>query len=400
MRSLVLAVLLPCLQEESVPKLIEQLGHADPAVRDRASTALSKKGMEALPALESAAEDADSEVRLRARDILPRLLQHCAIQESVTAAVDWLLRHQSKTGTWSAKAMPCGCPVDDRQNDPHEAGLTGLALLALLRSAGDRAGEAVDRAAAALQGPIETGSKGLYDRALSTFALAELCARRQAPELKRSVRKAVDGLLEARNPGKAWRYSPRGGDNDTSVTFWCGLALLAARGAGIEIPEAAVQGAIAWIDEVTERGGYGRIGYTYRGWGKCGLPGRNEQVEWHMTTSAQGHLLRKLLGAPDGERGLLLAWNLLLCDLPDAGPFKRDFCYWFAGTLAMREIQGPRWERWSTAARPVLLGLQKPSSDRCARGSWDPVDRWSDEAGRVYATAMNLLTLELLAPNP
>ena len=31
----------------------------------------------------------------------------------------------------------------------------------------------------------------------------------------------------------------------------------------------------------------------------------------------------------------------------------------------------------------------------CANGSWDPVDRWGFEGGRVYATAINALTLEV-----
>ena len=28
-------------------------------------------------------------------------------------------------------------------------------------------------------------------------------------------------------------------------------------------------------------------------------------------------------------------------------------------------------------------------------GSWEPIDRWGGEGGRVYATAINALTLEV-----
>src|SRR4029077_5794575 len=34
-------------------------------------------------------------------------------------------------------------------------------------------------------------------------------------------------LKQARNPGTAWRYGIRDGENDTSVTSWAGAALLA-----------------------------------------------------------------------------------------------------------------------------------------------------------------------------
>lgn len=406
MRCLILALLLPCAQEDPLPRLIERLGHADPAVRDQASLELRKKGAEIVPALEAAWDDSDCEVRLRVREILPALLERRALRESISSGLDWLIRHQSKAGSWSSKGSRCRCPADDRPSDLHEAGLTGLALLAVVRSprTDPRSEAAITRAAAWLSDGrvgFESDCKRMYDIAIATLALSELCARSPSVELKKSVRQAVDHLLEARNPRKAWRYVPRSGDNDTSVTFWCGSALLAARRAGIEIPEPAVQGTLAWLDEVTERSGYSLVGYTYRGTAKITTPSRNEQFDRHMTTTAQGHVLRKLLGAPDGDRGLRMACEILLHDLPDADPNKRDFCYWFAGTLALRELQGPqgpRWERWSKAARPVLLGLQKPSCDGCAGGSWNPDDRWSDEAGRVYATAMNLLTLELLAP--
>jgi hypothetical protein len=44
----------------------------------------------------------------------------------------------------------------------------------------------------------------------------------------------------------------------------------------------------------------------------------------------------------------------------------------------------------------ALTPNQKRSgTDGCQVGSWDPsVERWGFEGGRVYATAMNALTLE------
>ena len=39
---------------------------------------------------------------------------------------------------------------------------------------------------------------------------------------------------------------------------------------------------------------------------------------------------------------------------------------------------------------------EKDKKDRCLEGSWDSdVDRWCFEGGRVLATALNVLTLEV-----
>lgn len=34
-------------------------------------------------------------------------------------------------------------------------------------------------------------------------------------------------------------------------------------------------------------------------------------------------------------------------------------------------------------------------ADGCTWGSWDPIDRWGEKGVRVYATAINVLTLDV-----
>ena len=46
------------------------------------------------------------------------------------------------------------------------------------------------------------------------------------------------------------------------------------------------------------------------------------------------------------------------------------------------------------ALRKALLPHQRAKDAGCAAGSWEPVDRWGGEGGRVYATAINAMTLE------
>jgi hypothetical protein len=42
-----------------------------------------------------------------------------------------------------------------------------------------------------------------------------------------------------------------------------------------------------------------------------------------------------------------------------------------------------------------ILAHQRMDPTDCRRGSWDPVDPWSADGGRVYATAVNTLCLEI-----
>ena len=54
------------------------------------------------------------------------------------------------------------------------------------------------------------------------------------------------------------------------------------------------------------------------------------------------------------------------------------------------------WKGWNEAMKNALVPTQKLKKDGCTDGSWDSdVDRWGFEGGRVYAAAINALTLEV-----
>ena len=57
------------------------------------------------------------------------------------------------------------------------------------------------------------------------------------------------------NPFGAWRYSPSGKEADTSVTGGVLMGLLAARNAGIEVPDEAIDRAIAYFTQMTAESG-------------------------------------------------------------------------------------------------------------------------------------------------
>ncbi len=84
---------------------------------------------------------------------------------------------------------------------------------------------------------------------------------------------------------------------------------------------------------------------------------------------------------------------------PQEGPPKgRDYYLWYNCTLAMFLSGGRPWERWNDCVRDTIIKLQDRKG--CQRGSWDPTDRWgsSGGGGRIYSTALAILTLGSLLP--
>ena len=60
-------------------------------------------------------------------------------------------------------------------------------------------------------------------------------------------------------------------------------------------------------------------------------------------------------------------------------------------------MKGDHWKKWNEALHPLLVSSQSQTG-RLA-GSWNPHypvrDQWAPHAGRLYVTAMNLLSLEV-----
>jgi hypothetical protein len=72
-----------------------------------------------------------------------------------------------------------------------------------------------------------------------------------------------------------------------------------------------------------------------------------------------------------------------------------DYYYWYYGTLAMFQVGGDPWERWNKAMTGSLVAHQRLDKADCRYGSWDPIDPWAADGGRVYSTAINTLSLEV-----
>ena len=78
---------------------------------------------------------------------------------------------------------------------------------------------------------------------------------------------------------------------------------------------------------------------------------------------------------------------------PRWSPRTVNYYYWYYGTYAMFQFAGPKWKTWNKAMLSALLPHQRNGG--CEDGSWDGVGEWCAPGGRVYATAINVLTLEI-----
>jgi hypothetical protein len=361
-------------------------------------------------------------------------------EAAVLAGLQWLARHQSEDGSWSADAFDerCygGAPCDGKGYPEHHVGLTGLALLAFLGAGHDdrsvatwtdpvtgkptRAGDVVKRGLKWLrstqddQGSFSASSgKWGYNHSIATLAMAEAFGLSRLPQWKESAQLAVASLLGGQSsaPGASgllgWRYRPRDGESDISVTGWCVMALKSAELAGLDVPRGALEGAYEFCREVTDEAS-GQVGYLRRedAGQQVKAAGKNEDFQNHPALAAVGMLVRTFTRHDVDDPMLEAAARLLAKDLPQwSKPRKSiDFYYWYAGSLALNQFDGPDspragagryWKPWNESLVKALVDNQVRNAHLCQDGSWESDDRWGFEGGRVYATAINVLTFEV-----
>jgi hypothetical protein len=309
----------------------------------------------------------------------------------------WLAAHQDKDGA----------SVSEHKSDKvSRVGLTGLSLLTFLAAGstptkGTHA-KAVAGAVGWLRGQMDKdgligtmrGRSFAYEHAIATLALALTVQVEPDEGLRKEVGLAVQWIEKARNPYKVWRYFPRDGDNDTSVTGWMVAALVAARDAGVTVNPEALKYAAAWYDEVTNPG-TGQCGYTKRGEGSSRAMGSELQFPAAKTEAmtASALLARLTLGQKVETHPVLsTARDTILAKTPAAeDPQAFDLCYFLYASLAIARLDETSQRTWRQALEPVLLAAMRPEGDDT--GPWSTPDPWQDEGGPIYATSLATLTL-------
>ena len=91
--------------------------------------------------------------------------------------------------------------------------------------------------------------------------------------------------------------------------------------------------------------------------------------------------------------------DLLMRALPewDVDGLTNDVYYWYFGSYAMWHAGGRHWKAWSMSMKRAIADSQR--RDGAHLGSWDCEGPWGWCGGRIYSTAMCVLSLESFAYN-
>lgn len=348
-------------------------------------------------------------------------------ERSIGRAVDWLHRHQYPDGSWDSRTFFQLCTPAVNQHvclqggqPEHNLGLTALSALAMLESGiadasssdprRDDVRASCGRALRWLTGRMDaSGCVGpragryLYGHAISTLAFCRAYdVLADDPMWKHWARRATQYLVNARQPDGAWGYGFRSGEANMSVTAWAAAALDAARRIHVGVDEMdpwASRQLTAWVDSLTDPDTF-RVSYT-RGHRGPAHPRPQDPYERNESATAAALVVRSCIGARPEAAEIRGGVTMLSADLPfwPSDSATVDFCHWYFGTRALLAIEGSdgsMYRAWAARTLRALADHQTTFYEGCGNGSWKPVDRWGNEGGRIYSTAMGALTLGVI----
>ncbi|MEN0110170.1 MAG: hypothetical protein AAF805_05565, partial [Planctomycetota bacterium] len=335
-------------------------------------------------------------------------------EAAVARGLAWLAEHQNADGTWSLvhSTGRCRgrCPNDARIGGEAPAansvrGATALALLPFL-GAGQTPSEGrhrrvVRRGLAALVrlGREESGMPGrswsdngrMYAHGLATIALGESYGMTGDSRLRAPADDALAYLVAAQHERGGWRYRP-GQSGDTSVTGWQVMALKSGQLAGLSVPPRVAKRAGAFLDSVAVSRG---AEYRYTPPSRVGLEEGEEPPDpggGTPTLTAVGLLSRMYLGWRQGDPRLARGIAALAEEGPDRGNYYFNY-YAAQAIFHATGGAGPVWRAWNEELREQLIAQQETEGHR--RGSWWVEGPHNRRGGRLYTTALAVMTLEV-----
>jgi len=285
------------------------------------------------------------------------------VEQAYLRGVEFLVRTQQPNGTWA-------------DNYGQQPGVVALCLTAILAHGDDpnhgpyavtikRSIDLLMTQRNASNGYI---GSSMYNHGFATMALAEAYGQVDDARIGPALQKAVDLLLTSQNnnPMGAWRYSPEARDADTTVSGACLTALLAARNAGIGIPEESIRKALTFYRNCQSSDG---------GFGYTGPQGSN------APRTAVASLVHAL--AKRKDTAVYKGANLYLRNAPGAesGYYLHYYIYYASQAFFHAGVE--EWEQWNAGNMKLMISSQN------ADGSW------SGSHGTSFATAATLLSLAL-----
>jgi hypothetical protein len=319
----------------------------------------------------------------------------------------WLAAHQAPDGGWSARDYTRQCrhhkPCRGEGIAEFDIGVTALAVLAFLGAGHSPSADGpyrrqVSKAIEYLQSNQDAagafgayGDRFMYNHAIATFAVSEAYGMSGIDRCRDSAEAALRYCLASQQSGGGWDYSSEHTNrNDLSITGWIVMALRSAEDAGLPVPQQEKASVRRFLDRAFTASGLGIYADREPEAGRQGI----NMVAVALLT----HFY--LDGSPNDPRVRAAVRRLVPGHVPDAREFSRwdrsfqSFYYWYTATLCLFHLGGAEWEGWNTLLQRSLLPLQSRGSH--VEGSWDPEPSWIGmSGGRVYATAINVLSLEV-----
>ena len=312
-----------------------------------------------------------------------------ASEQAVARGLRWLAAHQRDDGSWHFNHLQGGsCKYClNPGNHGSTTAATGLALLPFLGAGHThKRGEYQDVVRRGLDflksrmlvtaagGDLQDGSN-MYAQGIATLAMCEAYALTRDPELMNPCREAIRFIDYAQDKkGGGWRYFP-GQLGDTTVTGWMLMALKSGQLTYMPISAGVLPAAQRFLDGVQDDGG---ACYGYQ------APSKQD-----YTMTAIGLLCRMYAGWPRSQPALERGIRML----SKKGPSQTDLYYDYYATQVMRHYGGPEWVAWNLELREHLIRTQDTTGHQS--GSWYFPDKHGDQGGRLYNTAMAVLTLEV-----
>lgn len=297
---------------------------------------------------------------------------------------DYLAETQKKDGSWGKGAQMFG---------DEDTGITALVTMAFLSTGEDpNYGRYARNIRAALRYMLRHQQKtgyfpgNMYVHGFSMLALAEaygavdeemLWAGEDDAAEHRSINEALELAVklsvtsQKKNPSKGWRYSPNERSADTSVVGAVLMGLLAARNAGIAVPDESIDEALKYMKSMTSDES-GETGYS--GLSGLGESGARSAIACLVFSIGKRKQWKEL------EATKKYLADHLNIDANQSWPYYER--YYKAQALFQADYDS--WEKWNRATIQELRNMQD------AEGQIGNSDH-----GPSYSTAMSLLALAL-----
>ena len=380
-----------------------------PDIRPNADTRFRRNTMGSAPTIDAAPVVGKEAFRSRGEPADSRSAPQT--EESIELGLAYLIRQQLQDGSWTLH----GVPQDDSGKGlllSSDTAATGLAILAF-QGAGFNHKEF--KYASQMQSAIdwlvenqkESGELYIetnpysdnvcrfYSHGIAALALCEAYGMTQDSNLRMPAQKALDYITATQNKKLGgWRYRSQS-ESDTSVTGWMMMAMQSGRLAGLSTDADTWDGIKRWL-RLAQTPDQNFL-FRYNPYALDKPTTRHGRKATPCMTSV-GLLMNMYIGWSRQDPRFKQGAEYLLKNLPnDSTISQRDTYYWYYATQIMRHIGGEAWERWHRALHPMLVRSQIQNGEMA--GSWDPLnpipDRWGAQAGRLYVTTMNLLSLEV-----